>query len=195
MNYILSLSYGKDSLACLGAIEQLGLPLTRIVHAEVWATDTIPVDLPPMVEFKAKADDIIKRRWGIDVEHVRNKKSYEDVFYSKVVRGKFSGNMSVILPGGANILKLMVCWNGKVIFLTSASPQMNPTASTTLPIPNALRWWKRDGLRRCAGRGARKTNCSRLSTQRRRAVDAGFATTRALISFACSAEIIRNTGR
>lgn len=62
--YILSLSYGKDSIACLFAIEQLGWPLDRIVHAEVWATDTIPADLPPMVEFKAKADAIIKERWG-----------------------------------------------------------------------------------------------------------------------------------
>ena len=68
--YTLSLSYGKDSLACLGAIEKLGLPLDRIVHAEVWATQDIPADLPPMVEFKAKADKIIKERWGIEVEHV-----------------------------------------------------------------------------------------------------------------------------
>lgn len=67
--YILSLSYGKDSLACLGAIEQLGWTLDGIVHAEIWATDTIPADLPPMVEFKAKADEIIKKRWGIDVIH------------------------------------------------------------------------------------------------------------------------------
>lgn len=66
----MSLSYGKDSLACLGAIEQLGWPLDRIVHAEAWATDTIQADLPPMVEFKAKADEIIKARWGIEVEHV-----------------------------------------------------------------------------------------------------------------------------
>ena len=70
MEHILSLSYGKDSLACLGAIEKLGWPLDRIVHAEVWATDTIPADLPPMVEFKAKADRIILERWGIEVEHV-----------------------------------------------------------------------------------------------------------------------------
>lgn len=49
MQHILSLSYGKDSLACLGAIEELGWPLDRIVHAEIWATDTIPADLPPMV--------------------------------------------------------------------------------------------------------------------------------------------------
>lgn len=52
MEYVLSLSYGKDSLACLGAIEELGWPLDRIVHTEVWATDTIPADLPPMVEFR-----------------------------------------------------------------------------------------------------------------------------------------------
>lgn len=84
--HILSLSYGKDSLACLGAIEKLGWPLDRIIHAEVWATDTIPADLPPMVEFKAKADEIIKQRWGIEVEHlcaVRNgeKLTYEKLFY------------------------------------------------------------------------------------------------------------------
>ena len=77
----MSLSYGKDSLACLGAIEQLGWPLDRIVHAEVWATDTIPADLPPMVEFKAKADKIIKQRWGIEVEHVRSDVTFEKGFY------------------------------------------------------------------------------------------------------------------
>lgn len=68
--YVLSLSYGKDSIACLEAIKLLGLPLDRIVHAEVWATDTIPADLPPMVEFKAKADRIILERYGIEVEHL-----------------------------------------------------------------------------------------------------------------------------
>lgn len=89
MEHVLSLSYGKDSLACLGAIEELGWPLDRIVHAEVWATDTIPADLPPMVEFKAKADEIIKARWGIEVEHfyatdpiTREKRTYGGRFYT-----------------------------------------------------------------------------------------------------------------
>lgn len=68
--YVLSLSYGKDSLACLGAIQKLGYPLDRIIHAEVWATDTIPADLPPMIEFKKKADEIIKRTYGLEVEHI-----------------------------------------------------------------------------------------------------------------------------
>lgn len=87
--YVLSLSYGKDSLACLEAIRILGLPLDRIVHAEVWATDTIPADLPPMVEFKKKADKIILERYGIVVEHIcaveRERErplSFERQFYS-----------------------------------------------------------------------------------------------------------------
>lgn len=79
--HILSLSYGKDSTACLGAIEQLGWPLDRIVTADVWATDTIPADLPPMVEFKAKADKIIAERWGIEVEHVSSGITFEQGFY------------------------------------------------------------------------------------------------------------------
>lgn len=96
--YILSLSYGKDSIACLFAIEQLGWPLDRIVHAEVWATDTIHADLPPMVEFKAKADAIIKERWGIEVEHVcamrdGKKLTYEDLFYHIPVKKCKSGGV------------------------------------------------------------------------------------------------------
>ena len=98
MEHVLSLSYGKDSLACLGAIEKLGWPLDRIVHAEVWATDTIPADLPPMVEFKAKADEIIKARWGIEVEHVcamkdGEKLTYEKIFY-RVPKRKSGGSFS-----------------------------------------------------------------------------------------------------
>lgn len=94
--YILSLSYGKDSIACLFAIEQLGWPLDRIVHAEVWATDAIHADLPPMVDFKAKADAIIRERWGIEVEHVcamrdGKKLTYEDLFYHIPVKKCKSG--------------------------------------------------------------------------------------------------------
>ena len=93
MEHILSLSYGKDSLACLGAIEELGWPLDQIVTADVWATDTIPADLPPMVEFKAKADRIIRELWGIEVEHVRAKHTYQDVFYRRRKSGKSQGQI------------------------------------------------------------------------------------------------------
>lgn len=99
---VLSLSYGKDSMACLGAIEKLGWPIERIVTAELWATPTIPADLPPMQEFKQRADEIIKERWGIQVEHFTTKYaegisgervSYEECFYRKMTSGKFVGRI------------------------------------------------------------------------------------------------------
>jgi 3'-phosphoadenosine 5'-phosphosulfate sulfotransferase (PAPS reductase)/FAD synthetase len=105
--YILSLSYGKDSMACLRAIELLGLPLHRIITADVWATDTIPADPPPMVEFKTYADAEIKRRWGIEVEHfcARNpdgtKRTYEQMFYRVPNRkpgGKFTSDSHTGFP-------------------------------------------------------------------------------------------------
>lgn len=105
MEHILSLSYGKDSLACLGAIEQLGWPLDRIVHAEVWATDTIPADLPPMVEFKATADEIIYKRWDIRVEHFRADVSYEEQFY----RARFVEKLGVQRIYGFPIMRGQWC--------------------------------------------------------------------------------------
>ena len=131
--HILSLSYGKDSLACLGAIEQLGLPLDRIVHVEVWATDTIHGDLPPMVEFKANADAIIKKRWGIDVEHVRAPITYEKQFYTTRYNKKKDVNCIYGFPcvRGAwcnNRLKTDVLTKvnrGKVCYIGIASDEPN----------------------------------------------------------------------
>lgn len=93
MDHILSLSYGKDSLACLGAIEELGWPLDRIVTADLWATGTIPADLPPMEEFKKRADFSIKARWGIEVEHIRGPHTAEERIYRKRIRGSRIGQM------------------------------------------------------------------------------------------------------
>lgn len=114
MEHILSLSYGKDSLACLGAIAQLGWPLDRIVHAEVWATDTIPADLPPMMEFKAKADRIIRERCGIEVEHVRGKLTYEQAFY-RILGGKSDLEKSM---DGLSRVALTVIVMSKCLVLT-----------------------------------------------------------------------------
>lgn len=64
------ISHGKDSNAMLRAIKLLGLPLHRIVTSDVWATQDIPADLPPMWEWKKEADQIIKTLYGIEVEHI-----------------------------------------------------------------------------------------------------------------------------
>ena len=100
--YVLSLSYGKDSMACLGAIKHLGLPLHRIVTADIWATDTIRADYPPMAAFKDYADKVIRERYGIEVEHyhattidgvVKDKVTYRDGFYHTMQSGKYEGTI------------------------------------------------------------------------------------------------------
>lgn len=102
MIYCASLSYGKDSMAMLHVVKDiLHLPLDRIITAEVWATDTIQADLPPMVEFKDKADAEIQKRWGIKVEHfyaMKNgeKMTYEKQFYTKMNRSKIQGRNGTI---------------------------------------------------------------------------------------------------
>lgn len=81
MEYIASISYGKDSLAMLEVICEHGMKLDRIVHVEIMATDDIPADLPEVVAWKHYADKIILDRYGIEVEHVRAGQTYEEMFY------------------------------------------------------------------------------------------------------------------
>lgn len=187
MEYILSLSYGKDSLACLGAIEELGWPLDRIAHAEVWATGTIPADLPPMVEFKAKADRIIRERWGIEVEHVRAKCSYEDLFYmvchgeKSRIAGKIYGWPFQRGPWCNSRLKQAALAKIRgVQYIGIAADE--PNRFHNLSDASALRWWRLDGLRRTAENGARKTTCFLPSTQQPQGAAAGSVTTRVWIS-------------
>ena len=85
--YIARISYGKDSLKMLEVIHSRGLPLDRITTTDVWATDTISANLPPLDSFKERMDQKIWDMYRIEVEHLcaRNKdgtkKTYEQMFY------------------------------------------------------------------------------------------------------------------
>ena len=93
MEYIAGLSYGKDSIVIPELCMKYGLPLNRIVTVDIMATPTLHADLPHMVEFKKKADKIIKERYGIEVEHITAEKSYEEIFYTIRKSGKFAGTI------------------------------------------------------------------------------------------------------
>ena len=90
--YIARISYGKDSLKMLEVIRSRGLPLDRITTTDVWATDTISANLPPLDSFKERMDQRIWDMYRIEVEHLcaRNKdgskKTYEQMFYHVPVR-------------------------------------------------------------------------------------------------------------
>lgn len=87
--YAASVSRGKDSTAMLLAIEKLGFPLDAIYAVDIWATQDIPAELPPMVAFKDEWDKKCLERFGIPVTRLcamrgGRRLSYEDIFYKEV---------------------------------------------------------------------------------------------------------------
>lgn len=204
MDYVLSLSYGKDSLACLGAIEELGWQLDRIVHAEVWATDTIPADLPPMVEFKAKADRIIKERWGLEVQHIRTKQTAESVFYHKRTRGNRIGEIvgwpmtkgpkvGCELQKALKVRPMQTAQKGAITYLGIAvdEPGRYNNISETKLSPLIEAGWTEAHCRQwCEERV-----CCPRSTRTAHAAGAGSVQTRALSNCGTCARNTRNTGK
>lgn len=85
--YIARISYGKDSLKMLDVIFSRGLPIDRITTTDVWTTDTVSANLPPMDEFKTRMDERIWWKYRMEVEHLcaqnkdGSKKTYEQMFY------------------------------------------------------------------------------------------------------------------
>lgn len=207
--HILSLSYGKDSTACFGACELLGWPIDRVVTADVWATETIPANLPPMVEFKEKFDRIIKERWGIEVEHIRCRNTYQDVFYrrkstmAKKNPGQIRGWPMRGGPGGAwcqGDVKLPALRkiNNKrrdrnVMYLGIAADEPNRFHSLSDKKRSPL--VERAGQRPTAAAGAKRMTCCPQSTPRLQGAVAGSATTRVWISCGSCGRTTRSCGR
>lgn len=75
----ISYSYGKDSGALIEICFRHNLPVDQIVTADIYFDNETTSDLPPEKEFKERADEIIKKRYGIAVTHVRSKKTYTDM--------------------------------------------------------------------------------------------------------------------
>ena len=65
--YVANTSRGKDSTAMLRAIQLMGWPLDMIVSVDIWATQDIPAELPPMVAFKDEYDRKVLEWFGVPV--------------------------------------------------------------------------------------------------------------------------------
>lgn len=91
--YVASLSYGKDSLAMLIKIKELGLPLDEVIFCEIMFDDKISGIHPKQLEFINEARKILKERFDIDVIHLKAIKSYKEQFYTKKEKGKRVGEI------------------------------------------------------------------------------------------------------
>lgn len=71
MKYIASLSFGKDSLAMLIKIKELGLPLDEVIYCDIRFNEQLSGEMPKMANFIPKAEKILKDKYGIEVKHLR----------------------------------------------------------------------------------------------------------------------------
>lgn len=90
--YIASVSFGKDSLAMLIKIKELGLPLDEVIYCDIRFDDNISGEMPKMAEFIPKAEKLLKDKFDITVRHLTYKRTFKEQFYTKKTRGKHIGD-------------------------------------------------------------------------------------------------------
>lgn len=91
MKYIASCSFGKDSLAMLIKIKELGMPLDEVIYVDIRFDEEISGETPEMAGFIKKAERILKEKFDIEVKHLRGV-TFKEQFYKVKQRGKHIGD-------------------------------------------------------------------------------------------------------
>lgn len=91
MKYVASVSFGKDSLAMLIKIKELGLPLDEVIFVDIMFDDYISGETPEMVSFISKAEKILKEKFNIEVTHLKGI-TFKEQFYKVKQRGNHIGD-------------------------------------------------------------------------------------------------------
>ena len=91
MKYLASLSFGKDSMAMLIKIKELGLPLDEVIYVDIMFDDDTSGETPEMASFITKAEKILKEKFNVEVTHLRGV-TFKEQFYKVKQRGKHVGD-------------------------------------------------------------------------------------------------------
>ena len=91
MKYVACLSFGKDSMAMLIKIKELGLPLDEVIYVDIMFDDDTSGETPEMASFITKAEKILKEKFNVEVTHLRGV-TFKEQFYKIKQRGKHIGD-------------------------------------------------------------------------------------------------------
>ena len=91
MKYVASLSFGKDSMAMIIKIKELGLPLDEVIYVDIMFDDDTSGETPEMASFITKAEKILKEKFNVEVTHLRGV-TFKEQFYKIKQRGKHIGD-------------------------------------------------------------------------------------------------------
>ena len=90
--YILSESFGKDSMAMLDEIMRRKLPVDYVIHCDIKFNNEISGEHPLMAEWIPYAEKRIKELYGIDIIHLTAKKNFTEQFYTVKQKGNHIGD-------------------------------------------------------------------------------------------------------
>lgn len=93
MKYVLSLSFGKDSMAMLLEIIKRKLPLDYVIFCDIKFNNEISGEHPLMTEWIPQAEKILKDKFNIDVIHLTAKKNFTEQFYTIKKKGNHIGDL------------------------------------------------------------------------------------------------------
>ena len=92
MKYVLSLSFGKDSLAMLIEVIRRKLPLDYVIFCDIKFNDKISGEHPLMAEWIPQTEKLLKDKFNIEVIHLTAKKNFTEQFYTIKQKGKHIGD-------------------------------------------------------------------------------------------------------
>lgn len=92
MKYVLSLSYGKDSMALLLEVIRRKLPLDYVIHCDIMFDKKTSGEHPLMAEWIPKAEKRLKEEFGIEIIHLTGRRNFVEQFYTIKQRGKHIGD-------------------------------------------------------------------------------------------------------
>lgn len=93
MKYVLSLSFGKDSMALLIEVLKRKLPLDYVIFCDIKFNSQISGEHPLMAEWIPYAEKRIKELYGIDIIHLTAKRNFTEWFYKTKERGNHKGGI------------------------------------------------------------------------------------------------------
>lgn len=91
MKYVLSLSFGKDSMALLIEVLKRKLPLDYVIFCDIKFNNEISGEHPLMSEWIPKAEQMLKDKFNIDIFHLTAKKNFTEQFYTVKAKGNHNG--------------------------------------------------------------------------------------------------------
>ena len=198
--YIISCSFGKDSLATILLAKKHGEPLDEAVYCEVMFDKTISGEVPEHRDFIYTRGIPALERMGIKVTVLRGERTYLDLFTGRITRGPKKGMLrSFPICGRCAVQR--DCKSGdirKACRLTqssiSALPRTSRNASYDLGGTRYPFWRNTTAQNRMPGSSARKRGSFLLSTPLLTGEAAGSAPTPSAGSCAISMTTTRSCG-